>query len=155
MKEIIQALTNDEPCYYCGKMTNRLSANPNEWSIPLCHRDEPGKVKYHHIGCVSSRLVENQPQLQKYPREWEIISNACIRLKVFGGWVIEVEHGACYVPDPNHSWVLEDEKSKGHINDKLSPDSMNFMHAFWNKKITKKEIEKLKKSKIKGIEEEK
>ena len=52
---------SDGICYYCGKKTNNLSANPSEWSIPLCHKDEPGKVKHHHIGCVSERLVENQP----------------------------------------------------------------------------------------------
>lgn len=26
------------------------------WAIPLCHSDEPGKIKWHHIGCVSIRL---------------------------------------------------------------------------------------------------
>lgn len=47
-------------CYYCHKPINNLSGNPNEWGIPLCHKDEPGKVKDHHIGCVSERLIENQ-----------------------------------------------------------------------------------------------
>ena len=49
---------NGEPCYYCGKPVDNLSANPSQWGIPLCHSDEPGKVKPHHIGCVSSRLEE-------------------------------------------------------------------------------------------------
>lgn len=53
--------TKKYTCYYCGKETNDLSGNPGDWSIPLTHRDEPGKVKYHHISCVSERLVENQP----------------------------------------------------------------------------------------------
>jgi hypothetical protein len=53
-------LHEDGICYYCGKMTNNLSGNPSEWSIALCHRDEPGKVKIHHTGCVTTRLIENQ-----------------------------------------------------------------------------------------------
>lgn len=47
---------HDEPCYYCSKPCNSLAGNPNEWAIPLCHSDDPGKVKWHHIGCVSARL---------------------------------------------------------------------------------------------------
>jgi hypothetical protein len=47
---------HDEPCYYCGIPCNNLIGNPGMWSIPLCHSDEPGKVKWHHIGCVSMRL---------------------------------------------------------------------------------------------------
>ena len=47
-------------CYYCDKPVNNLAGNPNEWGIPLCHEDEPGKVKTHHIGCVSERLRENK-----------------------------------------------------------------------------------------------
>ena len=46
----------DGPCYYCGKPTARSCGNPSLWPIGLCHDDEPGKVKVHHIGCVSERL---------------------------------------------------------------------------------------------------
>lgn len=46
-------------CYYCGKECNALAGNPSEWPIPLTHKDEPGKSKWHHIGCVSERLIEN------------------------------------------------------------------------------------------------
>ncbi len=49
---------HEKPCYYCGKTCDRLAANPSEWPIPLCHSDDPGKVKFHHIGCVSERLAE-------------------------------------------------------------------------------------------------
>lgn len=45
-----------QPCYYCGENCNSLAANPGKWPIPLCHPDDPGKVKWHHIGCVSERL---------------------------------------------------------------------------------------------------
>ncbi len=38
----------DGICYYCGKMTDSLSAQPGQWAVMLCHSDEPGKVKYHH-----------------------------------------------------------------------------------------------------------
>lgn len=61
---------HDKECYYCHKKTNAFAGNPSEWPIPLCHKDEPGKVKWHHIGCVSERLIENQPQGQVvWPKE--------------------------------------------------------------------------------------
>lgn len=47
-----------EPCYYCQEPCNSLAGNPNLWPIALCHADDPGVVKWHHTGCVSSRLVE-------------------------------------------------------------------------------------------------
>lgn len=49
-----------ERCYYCGRPCNSLAGNPGEWPIALCHRDAPGKVKWHHASCVHERLVENQ-----------------------------------------------------------------------------------------------
>jgi len=49
-------------CYYCDKECNALAGNPSLWPIPLCHPDDPGKVKYHHIGCVSERLFTNYEQ---------------------------------------------------------------------------------------------
>ena len=49
-----------QPCHYCGERINCLAANPNKWGIPLCHADAPGVVKWHHIGCVSERLEENE-----------------------------------------------------------------------------------------------
>ncbi len=49
-----------EPCYYCGEQCDHLAGNPSKWPIVLCHRDEPGKPKWHHTGCVTARLVENQ-----------------------------------------------------------------------------------------------
>jgi len=49
---------HNEPCYYCKKPCNSLTGNPSQWPIPLCHADDPGRVKYHHIGCVSERLRE-------------------------------------------------------------------------------------------------
>ena len=47
---------HNKNCYYCGKPCNNFSGNPSEWAIPLCHKDEPGVVKWHHIGCVQKRL---------------------------------------------------------------------------------------------------
>jgi hypothetical protein len=43
-------------CYYCGDPCSSLAGNPMMWPIPLCHSDDPGVVKWHHTGCVSSRL---------------------------------------------------------------------------------------------------
>jgi hypothetical protein len=53
-----------ESCYYCSVVCNALAGNPSFWPIPLAHSDEPGKVKWHHMGCVSSRL-EQLANLQK------------------------------------------------------------------------------------------
>lgn len=70
LKERIAALTAErdallagnrghgQPCYYCQEPCNDLAANPGKWSIPLCHAEDPGKIKWHHTGCVSSRLAE-------------------------------------------------------------------------------------------------
>jgi hypothetical protein len=48
-------------CFYCGAKCDSFAGNPSKWPIPLCHGDDPGVVKWHHIGCVSERLlrVEN------------------------------------------------------------------------------------------------
>lgn len=48
----------DGPCYYCGEMTDSLIGNPSRWPIMLPHKDEPGKAKHHHMGCVMQRLEE-------------------------------------------------------------------------------------------------
>src|SRR5260370_18158769 len=45
-----------EPCYYCGKLCDNLAGNPGLWPIALSHADDPGVTKWHHAGCVSSRL---------------------------------------------------------------------------------------------------
>lgn len=50
----------DGDCYYCGKKTNSLAMNPNEWCVFLCHSDDPGKVKPYHTGCIMQRLNENE-----------------------------------------------------------------------------------------------
>ncbi len=50
-----------EPCYYCGEPCSSVAGNPGKWPLVLFHRDEPGKPKWHHAGCVAARLIENQP----------------------------------------------------------------------------------------------
>jgi hypothetical protein len=57
---------NNKPCYYCGKPCNSLAGDPSKWPIPLCHSDDPGKVKWHHIGCVSERLEQLAALQLKY-----------------------------------------------------------------------------------------
>lgn len=67
---------HDELCYYCGKPCNALAGNPHEWPIPLCHSDEPGVVKWHHIGCVSQRL-ERLDMIDKSVKE--ITCDKCLK----------------------------------------------------------------------------
>jgi len=49
-------MSEDGPCYYCGKRTHSFAGNPSEWPLHFPHSDEPGVVKPHHVGCVLSRL---------------------------------------------------------------------------------------------------
>src|SRR5579864_4275940 len=49
---------HNEPCYYCGEPCDDLVGNPSLWSVVLCHSDDPGVAKYHHVGCVSDRLEQ-------------------------------------------------------------------------------------------------
>ena len=51
-------LSHDGPCYYCNKPTHRHAGNPGFWPVMLCHADDPGKVKHHHVQCVSERLAK-------------------------------------------------------------------------------------------------
>lgn len=50
---------HDKACYYCGDPCNGLAGNPAKWPIPLCHKDDPGRVKWHHAGCVMDHLVDD------------------------------------------------------------------------------------------------
>ena len=58
-----------------------------------------------------------------YPRKWEKVSEATIRLKVPGGWLVETFQSASlnyhsvstsvsivFLPDPHHEWILEEKK---------------------------------------------
>lgn len=47
-----------QPCYYCGKVISDIAADAGKWGIPLCHEDDPGVVKWHHISCVSALLED-------------------------------------------------------------------------------------------------
>lgn len=50
---------HNKPCYYCGENCDALAGNPGKWPVMLCHKDEPGVMKYHHVECVTKRLIEN------------------------------------------------------------------------------------------------
>jgi hypothetical protein len=52
LRERLDLKGHGKPCYYCGKPCNDLAGNPGLWSIPGCHTDDPGRVKWHHIQCV-------------------------------------------------------------------------------------------------------
>lgn len=60
--KLLGHLDKDGDCYYCGKKTNSLAMSPSEWPVFLCHADDPGKIKPHHVGCVIQRL-ESWPPL--------------------------------------------------------------------------------------------
>jgi hypothetical protein len=43
-------------CYYCNKECNSFAGDPAQWPIGFLHKEEPGKLKWHHSGCVTDRL---------------------------------------------------------------------------------------------------
>ncbi len=45
-------------CHYCGKPTDDLAGSPLKWPLKFPHKDEPGKMREHHTGCVIERLIE-------------------------------------------------------------------------------------------------
>lgn len=49
-----------ESCYYCHKACDSLAGNPSMWPVGLSHPDDPGRMKWHHTGCVSERLDNNK-----------------------------------------------------------------------------------------------
>lgn len=62
--------------------------------------------------CVAGSLRDCEAKApstkQKFSRSWETINSTLYRLKVFGGWVVEiVGTSITFVPDPNHEWELE------------------------------------------------
>lgn len=51
-----------------------------------------------------------------YPRLWESVSNYCKRLRVPGGWLVDVwnatnQHALCFMPDASHTWILDGENA--------------------------------------------
>ena len=82
---------DQEPCYYCGKPCDAFAGNPGKWPIPLCHRDAPGFVKFHHIECVTDRLIENNPPswppMRPMSEESENPSDEVLVL-IFGLWSV-------------------------------------------------------------------
>jgi hypothetical protein len=63
LKELGALQGHNTPCYYCKTPCNAVAGSPSLWPIPLCHKDDPGKVKWHHIGCVMKRLTERDAWL--------------------------------------------------------------------------------------------
>ncbi len=43
-------------CPLCSLPCNAMAGNPGLWPIPLPDPDQPGKILYHHMGCVAERL---------------------------------------------------------------------------------------------------
>lgn len=45
-----------EECWYCGSAIQDYAANPSLWPLYFPHKEEPGKVKAHHVRCVMKEL---------------------------------------------------------------------------------------------------
>jgi hypothetical protein len=65
----------DGECYYCGEKTNSIAGNPSGWCVFLCHSDDPGKVKHHHVGCVTQRLKEYEKLKELHRMQAELSNN--------------------------------------------------------------------------------
>lgn len=113
---------HDGPCYYCNKPTNGYAGNPGMWPVMLCHPDDPGVVKYHHVKCVSERLAEVE-RLKAEAKRWpcegcgspglvvdgEILCDQCVGLEraaviaegccVFADKDPRPSHGGCTACD--------------------------------------------------------
>ena len=49
---------HNEPCYYCGELTNSLAGDPGSWPLGFTHNDGTGVVRWHHTRCVQERLFK-------------------------------------------------------------------------------------------------
>lgn len=89
-KRIVDALNgiegHNQPCYYCGEPCNALAGNPGKWPLAFPHRDEPGVVKWQHVGCVVARLTESDGYHtfnELYEHRHALFSVIC---NAFDGW---------------------------------------------------------------------
>lgn len=53
-------MSQDGPCRYCGEPTESLAGNPSRWPLVFCWKDEPGVPKFHHVRCVTLKLIEGE-----------------------------------------------------------------------------------------------
>lgn len=58
-------MTEDVPCEFCGEMTNSLAGNPSQWPLFFTWPEGTGKMKGHHIGCVTDRLFRRHMEHDK------------------------------------------------------------------------------------------
>jgi hypothetical protein len=71
----------DGPCYYCGTQTESFAGNPGKWPVYLCHSDDPGKSKPHHVECVSIRLSmvkKVMAEIEAYVNEKQCSRDDCL-----------------------------------------------------------------------------
>jgi hypothetical protein len=47
---------HNQPCYYCGELCNNFAGDPGQWSVRFPEKDDPGKMKSHHMGCLLKKL---------------------------------------------------------------------------------------------------
>ena len=89
---------HEAPCYYCKEPCNSFAGNPSKWPIPLCHADDPGRVKWHHIGCVAERVRDGERyrfmrDLQTDPYQDEVPHVVRHRQDSWGNWRNDVLMG--------------------------------------------------------------
>lgn len=56
---------HDAVCPDCGKLCDAFAGNACLWPIPLPDRDYPGKIRHHHMGCVSGKLAKLSEQAER------------------------------------------------------------------------------------------
>lgn len=61
-----------EECYYCGEYTYPVAGNPTLWPLHFPHKEDPGKVKAHHVKCVSSRLIYLEHIKELISQGWDV-----------------------------------------------------------------------------------
>lgn len=74
-----------ELCYYCNKSIVNISANPSEWGLGFCHKEYPGVVKQHHVGCVTQRLKDFEKLKKTHKQQSELLFEGV----AFWGWGLD------------------------------------------------------------------
>jgi len=94
----------DGDCYYCGKPTESIgAANPGLWPVFLCHTDDPGRPKPHHVKCIDERLRELDRLRAAIAVKDEALKQAAVILHLLSGVSIPM---VPFVTSPSTSTIL-------------------------------------------------
>jgi hypothetical protein len=55
--EALLGRVDDGPCVECGETTESRAGNPGRWPVMLARADQPGRVRHHHVACVTAWLA--------------------------------------------------------------------------------------------------